>query len=87
MYSYETERPKLFTDEGQRGLLKTRDRVQHLLKTAGACRMSEIITGDGASDSWESLARVDRLVEIGEIREITAPGEVGQHRVFVAARG
>lgn len=77
MYSYEAERPKLFTDEGQRGLLKTRDRVQHLLKEAGACRMQEIMFQDGAIDLWQSLARVDRLAELGEIREITGSDVAG----------
>lgn len=85
MYSYETERPKLFTEEGQRDFLKVRDHVQALLAKAGAFRMAEAMICSG--DSWEALARVDRLVELGEIREITGPDVAGQHRVFVSARG
>lgn len=38
-------------------------------------------------DSWEMMARVDRLVELGEIREITGSNVAGQDRVFVEARG
>jgi hypothetical protein len=41
----------------------------------------------GIGDSWQRIACVDRLVELGEIREITNPNEVaGQHRIFVDTR-
>lgn len=35
---------------------------------------------------WEALACMDRLVELGELREITGPNVMGQHRVFVKGR-
>ena len=35
MYSYQRERPNLFTEEGQRMFLKIRDRVKSLLGQAG----------------------------------------------------
>ena len=61
--------------------LSIRDRVNSLLKQAGAVRMQEAISGETGS-SWQMLACVDRLVELGEIREIT--GDVaGQYRVFI----
>jgi len=83
VYEYEKEKPKLFTDEGQRAFLKVRDNVFHLLKEAGAVRMTEALRGS-TGDSWFQLACVDRMVELGEIRERTIPGEVaGQDRVFV----
>lgn len=81
-YQYETEKPKLFTEEGQVGFLKTRDKVNELLKVAGAVRLQEAMS---TGDSWEQLARFDRLVELGEIREITDDDVAGQHRVFVKA--
>lgn len=84
-YRYETEREGLFNDSGQRTFLKIRDRAQHLLKTAGAARVEEIISGC-TGDTWQMLACVDRLVELGELREITNAASVaGQHRVFVRA--
>lgn len=83
-YDYQQQRASLFTDEGQRKLLAVRDRVARLLKTAGAVRLQEAIA-EVTGDSWESLACVDRLVELGEIREITGEGVAGQHRVYVAA--
>lgn len=84
MYNYEEIRPQLFTDEGQRKLLKVRDNVANLLKQAGAVRMQEALAGVGG-DSWEQLACVDRLVELGEIREVTTDNPPGQYRVFVQA--
>jgi len=86
MYNYKEHRERVFTDEGQREFLKVRDHVQELLGRAGAVRMSEamsVLTGD----TWFILACVDRLVELGEIREITGEDIAGQHRVFVSAKG
>lgn len=83
MYDYQTERPRVFTEEGQVMFLKIRDRAQSLLKTAGAARLGEIINGC-TGDSWQMLACVDRLVELGELRELTQGMDVArQDRVFV----
>jgi hypothetical protein len=82
MYSYKTEREKIFTEQGQVMFLSIRDRVHELLKTAGAVRMDRAISGQTGS-SWEMLACVDRLVELGEIKEITGLNTPGQYRVFV----
>jgi len=83
MYRYEDERPKLFTVVGMNMFLGIRDRVNDILRTAGSVRMEEAISGFGGS-SWERLACVDFMVEIGELREITNGDVAGQHRVFVA---
>ena len=82
MYHYEAERSKLFTDEGQQLFLKIRDRVNVLLAEAGAVRQQEAVNGS-AGDSWTMLACLDRMVELGELRELTGPKAPGQHRVFV----
>lgn len=81
MYNYQTEKQVIFTEEGQKMFLAIRDKVSSLLKQAGAVRMQEAISGQSGL-SWEMFACVDRLVELGELREIT--GDVpGQYRVFV----
>lgn len=85
-YLYEDLKPTLFTERGQEKFLKVRDKTKSLLSLAGACRLEEMISG-AFGDSWELLACVDRLVELGEIREITGSGVAGQHRVFVKAYG
>lgn len=85
MYDYQSERPKLFTEAGQIMFLRVRDRVKTAVQTAGAVRMQEAMGAAGSGDSWTQLACVDRLVELGELREVTAGvGVASQHRVFVA---
>jgi hypothetical protein len=87
-YDYQSERVKLFTEENQKLFLGIRDRVRWLLSQSGAVRMNEAMAipkGIGGADSWTMLACVDRLVELGELVEVTAGQKVaGQYRVFVA---
>lgn len=87
-YSYETEKPHLFTDTGQREFLAIRDHAQRLLATAGAVRMDKITAAPNSPAAiWRCMACVDRMVELGELREVTAGTDVrGQDRVFVSAR-
>lgn len=86
MYDYQTERPKLFTEDGQVMFLGIRDRSKSLIAKAGAARVNEIMRG-ATGDSWVMLACVDRLVELGELREIKQEGYVaGQDRIFVSAK-
>lgn len=82
-YNYEDQKQNLFTDEGQRMFLRIRDRAKELLAQSGAARCQELMAGAGGGDSWIMLACVDRLVELGEIREIPQVQCAGQHRIFV----
>lgn len=85
-YEYEKERERLFTDEGQRLFLKIRDRVACLLADAGAFTMEKATRGN-TGDSWQMIACVDRMVELGEIAQVgLAPRGWGQDRVFASAR-
>lgn len=82
-YSYEAQKPQLFTDEGQRSFLKIRDHVKATLKIAGAIRCQEAMVGTG--DSWTLLACIDRLVELKEIRRVTPRDSVAtQYEIYVA---
>lgn len=82
-YAYETERPAFFTESGQVMFLKIRDNANRLISLAGAARFQEI-TKDVSGDSWTMLACVDRLVELGELREVAQPERTpGQYRIFV----
>jgi hypothetical protein len=85
MYNYSEQRKNVFTEEGQKMFLKIRDRAHKLLNEAGAFMLGNVISGVCGS-SWDMLACVDRLVELGEIREITQKGVAGQHRVFVKGK-
>lgn len=81
-YSYKTERENIFTEEGQKMFLKIRDKSKALLGYSGAFSMEKVIQGC-VGNSWHMLACVDRLVELGEIKEITGQEVSGQNRIFV----
>jgi len=85
-YQYGDERHKIFTDEGQRDFLKVRDMAKRLLDEAGAFKMPNVLRGI-TGDSWAMMANVDRLVELGEIKEIYREDVCGQDRVFVSGKG
>lgn len=85
MYNYDTEKPYTLTDEGQRKCFTVRNVADHALKIAGAVRADVLMTAAGSGDSFKLMACVDRLVEIGELREIPTHG-AWQHRVFVSGR-
>jgi len=81
-YQYQTEKPKIFTEEGQVIFLAIRDKIDEFIEEAGAVRMDKIMVGVGAPDAWTVLACVDRLVELNEIVEVSRSNCWGQHRIF-----
>lgn len=85
-YNYQTQRAVIFTEEGQRAFLTIRDKAQELLALSGAVMSSKLIMCC-VGDAWNALACIDRLVELGELREITGDDVAGQHRVFVKGGG
>jgi hypothetical protein len=84
MYNYEDLKPKLFTEEGQTTFIKIRDHVKKTLLVSGAISAGKAMSA-ATGDSWLMLACVDRLVETGELREVTQEGVFAQHRLFVSA--
>jgi hypothetical protein len=83
-YVYQEQKAAILTDEGQRIFLKIRDKAKQLLEEAGAFRLQECIAGC-TGGTWEMIACIDRLVELGEILELTPHPKVhhwGQNRVF-----
>ena len=85
MYDYQEQKKNIFTEEGQVMFLKIRDEAKQLLETAGAFTVGKVISCC-SGDSWYRVACVDRLFELGEIREITGKNVAGQDRVFVSVR-
>jgi hypothetical protein len=84
MYNYQEQKKNIFTEQEQVLFLKIRDNVHNLLAKSGAVTMGCAIRGCGGGDSWDMLACVDRLVELGEIREIPQNNVAGQNRIFVS---
>ena len=78
-YSYETQRPWVFTEEGVKKLLWTRSTAQLHLAESGAVRAGRLL---GSGDSWNSMAVVDYLVEIGELMRVY-DGRAWQDGVYV----
>lgn len=82
-YSYQREKPRLFTEDGMAMVLAIRDAATALLKVAGAVRAEKLLIGNG--DSWMMMAAMDYLVERGELVRVTEKGTTaGQHEVFIA---
>ena len=79
-YNYEILKNVILTDQGQRRFLRVRDKIEKIMKKTGAFRMGYIVSFD--TNSWFSLACVERMVEIGELSEV-GHFEFTQHRVFV----
>lgn len=81
MYNYTTERPYVFTDEGQRKFVKIYDTAKKAFETTGAVTAGKLMTGC-SGDSWQTMACVDRLIEIGSAREVNTSG-AWQYKVFL----
>lgn len=80
-YEYQTERPKLFTEEGQVALLSVRDQAASLIAKSGAFQLNKIRL---SGDSWFMLACIDRLVELKELRCIGPENVISQNKVYTA---
>lgn len=81
-YSYRKLRPTVFTEDGTVALLKAKRIIERAIKAADCVAMGMLLTTRG--NTWESMAIVDYLVEIGEIQEIRQERTpAGQHRIFV----
>lgn len=89
MYDYKKEKSYLFTDRGQRLFLAIRDQIDEKLRISGAVTMVcaiELPNGIGCEGTWEMMACVDRLVELGELKEIPVLSERTQDKIFVRKR-
>ena len=75
-YEYKTKRAELFTEDGQVRFIRVRDKVLAALRLCGAFRLQELNIS-----SWEDIACVDRIVELGELVEFKRDSW-GQFRVF-----
>lgn len=81
MYKYEEQRPYTFSDEGSRTVLRLALCAQYLYGQAGAVSLGALI-GHLTGDSWHHTACVDRLVELGYLREVQQGPVAGQDRIF-----
>jgi hypothetical protein len=80
-YSYQKERPYLFTEEGVEKLLRVRDHAYLVIKKSGCARAQEILANE-VGDGWQNLAVVDFLVEKKLLKEVLLPDRSAQYRIF-----
>lgn len=84
-YSYEHEKSVLFTEKGSQAFLDVRDEVRSVLAVAGAFRPNELAKSLAHIESRIVLLSIDRMLELGELREVGSEGEAGRsiYRVLV----
>lgn len=84
-YSYDIEKENLFTPNGIKLLLKIRDTINQLLDDAGAFMIDKVVQHH-TGDTFQMLACIDYLEEIGEIRR-TCMCSAGITQIHVYIRG
>jgi len=84
-YNYQEMKPKLFTEENQKLFLAIRDMTQKFLRRGGAVKLGSIMD-EQLGSSWEMTACVDRLIELGEIKEVHYGDCFAQDRIFVKVK-
>lgn len=74
----------LASEAGQKMLFKGDDLARALSKTSGVFMAEAFFQRlTGAGDNWNQLAVLDRLVELGRIREVKQAGPVAtQDRIY-----
>lgn len=81
-YSYQEQKPKIFTEDGVKLLIKIRDEAKRLIKLSGVVQSDKLIKVC-SGDTWTMLACLDHLVEIDDLLEIpNILSKAGQHRIF-----
>jgi len=85
VYKYEDRRSYVFTERGVPQLMRIKDRANRLIREAGAAKLGNIIA-DETGCSWDLLACVDYLVELGNMKEIKRDC-MAQNRVFISPEG
>lgn len=78
-YRYEEFRDFVLSDEGQRDVIRTLLHAQKIMEQSGAATMRALMTQMRCCDSWQRLAVIDRLLEIGVLREV---GNTGTERIL-----
>jgi hypothetical protein len=80
-YDYKIHRGLVFTEHGQCMFAQMQSNAAGIISISGAVKADKLMT---SGDTWLMLACMDRLIELGYLREVTGPNSRGQDRVFVA---
>jgi hypothetical protein len=69
-YNYNDFKEWIFSDEGQRALIRFRDKLIPAISKTGAITLGSAIDLSDVGDSWQRIALVDRLVELGDLVKV-----------------
>lgn len=83
MYKYEDLKDKVSSLEGLTLFFQVKEIVDNFLKLTSAFQMRSVLAKI-SGDSWLIMACVDRLKELGHIKELTDGNVFGQYRTFIA---
>lgn len=81
-YKYDTYKQFVYTDKGSRVFLSIYQQFQRIVISSGAVTLGKLIDGF-TGDNFEVMACADRLIELGEAKEVTPIGTAWQDRVIV----
>lgn len=83
MYCYNDYKTFLLTDEGQRALITSWATFQGMLSIIPEIQLDSLMGGEISHlGIWQQMAVVERLVELGFLREVRTFGVPTQHRRF-----
>lgn len=81
-YRYESEKYRLFTEDGVKDLMGIKDAAMGLIETAGAFRAVELLEKTSHPDTFFFCAALDYLVEKGHLIELTRPNCMSQFQCY-----
>jgi hypothetical protein len=82
-YDYLEIKPQLFEEHNQKQFLRVRDWINKSLDKTGAFQLQRA-TEQNYGDCWITIASIDRLQEIGEIKEVKQTENVlYSERIFI----
>lgn len=84
-YSYQTERPWLFTAPGQRLITFVRLKTKSLIRMHGLAFAEDVWD----EESWDRrlvMTCLDRMVELGEIEDSSDRDSMDCYRTFIAPK-
>jgi hypothetical protein len=84
-YDYASFQKWLNSLESQREVLKVLHWANELFERAGAATWDKL-TRPLLGDTWQQMAVVDRLVELGELQLIDQSEVAAQNRIYVRGR-
>lgn len=82
-YSYQIERATVVTPENFPKIMRAKDAVAKVAATAGAITFNKAMSLTGFHSSWEMMACLDYLVELGYFTKTQGLSDDGQDQILI----